>query len=233
MDEHREGYWSRHHTGVIQCVLALYCSVLGTLEYINSRSATATDPSPSSSVGAPMTHGYAMPSYLLVGIIGLCLSVAVPAIVKMVRKSREPDPKQLIIHRARYGYGDWWWQYLDVTKIVISSIRDNSIDLAVSNANFGEPKIGRLKTLRVKYSYAGSTDTIELLEEKPDRPSRLMLPSKTQENPLHPKVTKFDGEIYRIVRSDKVAYSNLTRQLCESVGKKFAIDIDILVEMYV
>jgi hypothetical protein len=46
---------------------------------------------------------------------------------------------------------------------------------------------------------------------------------------------KLDGEIYRIVRSDKVAYSALTRQLWEAVnpGKEFAIDIDILVEMYV
>jgi hypothetical protein len=46
---------------------------------------------------------------------------------------------------------------------------------------------------------------------------------------------KLDGEIYRIVRSDKTAYSDLTRQFWEGVnpGKEFAIDIDILVEMYV
>jgi hypothetical protein len=46
---------------------------------------------------------------------------------------------------------------------------------------------------------------------------------------------KLDGEIYRIVRSDKLAYSDLTRQLWEGVnpGKEFAIDVDILVEMYV
>jgi hypothetical protein len=45
---------------------------------------------------------------------------------------------------------------------------------------------------------------------------------------------KFDGEIYRVVRSDKSAFSDLTRQLWESVnpGKVFEIDIDILVEMY-
>jgi len=35
-----------------------------------------------------MTHGYAMPLYLWIGIIALCLSVAIPAVVGMVRKHR-------------------------------------------------------------------------------------------------------------------------------------------------
>jgi len=46
---------------------------------------------------------------------------------------------------------------------------------------------------------------------------------------------KLDGEIYRIVRSDKNPYSDITRQLWEQAnhGKEFTVDIDILVEMYV
>ncbi len=85
-----EGYWSRHHTGVIQCALALYCAVLGTLEYVHSLSIPKQVASPSSTAGVAMTHGYSMPLYLLGGIIALCLSVAIPAIVKMIHKRRVP-----------------------------------------------------------------------------------------------------------------------------------------------
>lgn len=85
MGEGKEGYWSKHHTGVIQCVFALYCSVLGTLQYIYTRSAPATSAAPSSSGGTAMTHGYSMPLYLWLGIIALCLSVAIPAIIRMIR----------------------------------------------------------------------------------------------------------------------------------------------------
>jgi hypothetical protein len=86
-----ESYWSKHHTGLIQCVLALYCAVLATLEYIHSRSAPAANPSPlPPPAGMAMNHGYSMPLYLLLGIIALCLSVAIPAIVGMIRKRGVP-----------------------------------------------------------------------------------------------------------------------------------------------
>jgi hypothetical protein len=112
----------------------------------------------------------------MVILLLLFVAVVVPNVLQLVRTWSDPDPSQLFIHYARYGYGNWWWQYRDVTKLVRLHIKDNSINLTVSNKYFGDPKFGRLKTLRVKYSYSGSTDIIELPEDKSDRPSRLVLP---------------------------------------------------------
>jgi hypothetical protein len=80
----KESYWSRHHTGIIQCVLGLYCAGLSTLEYLRPRPM----PSTGTSGGAIVAHTYAMPWYLLAGIIALVLSVIIPALVRMVSKER-------------------------------------------------------------------------------------------------------------------------------------------------
>jgi len=44
---------------------------------------------------------------------------------------------------------------------------------------------------------------------------------------------KLDGELYRVVTAPKGAFADMTRQLIESMGKEFAIGIDILVELYI
>ena len=84
-----------------------------------------------------------------------------------------------------------------------------------------------------------STSTIEQTIERylmargiaPDAPKETTPEVKTATADAVPP--KLDGEIYRIVRSDKNPYSDLTRQLFEGAGKKFTIDIDILAEMYI
>jgi len=51
-------------------------------------------------------------------------------------------------------------------------------------------------------------------------------------SPLGVTTAKFDGEVYRIVTAPKGAFAGMTGQLMEMWGQKFAIDIDVLVEMY-
>lgn len=43
----------------------------------------------------------------------------------------------------------------------------------------------------------------------------------------------FDAELYRIATSPKNAFAGLTGQIIEGMGKKFVIDADVLVDMYV
>jgi hypothetical protein len=42
----------------------------------------------------------------------------------------------------------------------------------------------------------------------------------------------FDGEVYRVVTSSKHAFADLTRQVIESMHREFAVDVDVLVELY-
>jgi hypothetical protein len=105
MPEHKENYWSKHHTGVIQCVFALYCVVFSTYAYYHPR----PTPPPESAghvaapIGAAVTMpSYSMPIYLWVGIIGLALSVAVPAILRFFRRAQTPSNPS--IHEAAHQF---------------------------------------------------------------------------------------------------------------------------------
>ena len=89
MSEATEGWWNKHTTGVIQCVLAAYCATLATLEYLRTRPISTSNATSSPSVGAAMTHGYSMPFWLWAGIIGLSLSVAIPAVLGMFRRRKQ------------------------------------------------------------------------------------------------------------------------------------------------
>jgi hypothetical protein len=88
MVDNEEPYWKKHLTGIIQCVFGFYCCVFATLAYFFPRPV----PSDSSAhnIGATVSTTYSMPVYLWFGIVGLSLSVVIPAIVKMVR-----GPKQI------------------------------------------------------------------------------------------------------------------------------------------
>jgi hypothetical protein len=79
-----EGYWSKHHTGIIQCILGFYCAAFATWEHFNPRTPPAA--STAHAGGAPMIPRYAMPFWLWAGIVALALSVVIPAIVGLVRK---------------------------------------------------------------------------------------------------------------------------------------------------
>jgi hypothetical protein len=172
MAEKGTGWLEKHFWGAAQTFISL-CGLAYTIwAHSHPYPAEGSIPTATSDAGGAMR----LPLPLTIILVLLFVAFIVPNAMKMIRKWREPDPSHLFIHHARYGYGNWWWQYRNVTKAVRSQIKNNSINLPVSNTYFGDPEFGRLKTLRVKYSYAGSTDIIELLEEKPDRPSRLVLP---------------------------------------------------------
>jgi hypothetical protein len=53
------------------------------------------------------------------------------------------------------------------------------------------------------------------------------------DEPVPKSVGKIDGEIYRVVTAPKSPVADMTRQLVEGMRKEFAIDIDILIEIYV
>lgn len=94
MAEKQEGFWGRHFTGIIQCAFGLYCSIFATLSYFLPRPVPVALGTPAAPpAGAAMNVRYSMPFWLWVGIVGLVLSVVVPALVKMVRGRKEPQRK--------------------------------------------------------------------------------------------------------------------------------------------
>jgi len=92
MSDFKETYWSKHHTGIIQCILAGYCSVIATLTYWFPRPVSNGASQPNS--GAAMSGPYVMPWYLWLGIVGLSLSVIIPAVIRMTRSRKKPVPQQ-------------------------------------------------------------------------------------------------------------------------------------------
>lgn len=68
-----------------------------------------------------------------------------------------PSDSSLTIHSAYYGLWDTANQWIDVTTTLQSKVQNNSLDLMVTNADLevGNPFRGKLKCLRVKYSYNG------------------------------------------------------------------------------
>lgn len=44
--------------------------------------------------------------------------------------------------------------------------------------------------------------------------------------------TVFDGELYRIVTAPKHAFAEMTRQIIVSMHREFAVDVDVLLELY-
>jgi hypothetical protein len=83
-----------------------------------------------------------------------------------------------------------------------------------------------------------STEIEQALEETlarrgitPDPPALPVSVGST--GPAVPELdAKFDGELYRIVSAPKGPFALVTRQLVVGMGREFAIDIDILVEIY-
>lgn len=89
MDDNQEPYWKKHLTGSIQCVFGFYCCVIATLAYFFprpipvSKNAVAV----SGGSGAAMNATYYMPWYLWLGIVGLGLSVIIPAIFRLAKRA--------------------------------------------------------------------------------------------------------------------------------------------------
>jgi hypothetical protein len=85
-----KAYLLRHHWGIIQGVAAVYCGVFATLDRFYPRVPASPAAAPLHPGGAGMTPSYAMPFWLWVGILALCASVAIPAIIRMFRKRPAP-----------------------------------------------------------------------------------------------------------------------------------------------
>jgi hypothetical protein len=92
MAEMKEGYWSKHHTEIIQCVIGAYCAVFATWSYFHPRTASTPNQIASPQAETPMTSSFSMPLGLFLGIIALVLSVLIPAILKQIRGRRGKAP---------------------------------------------------------------------------------------------------------------------------------------------
>src|ERR1022692_2604940 len=105
MAEDKEGYWSKHHTGIIQCAIGAYCAIFATWTYFHPRDIPAVNQSTTPQTGASMTSSYSMPLGLFIGIIALVLSVVVPAVIRIIKNWRKPNDS-LTILSAYYGIRD-------------------------------------------------------------------------------------------------------------------------------
>jgi hypothetical protein len=87
MAESRERYRRTHHWPIIQGISEIYCAGFATWEYFPNRSTTYV-PSISAVAatpdGAAMIPNYSMLMWLWLGFVALALSVAIPAIMRLV-----------------------------------------------------------------------------------------------------------------------------------------------------
>lgn len=87
--------------------------------------------------------------------------------IKFEPPSLEKVPNSLAIHTAHYGINDT--DYLDVTARIQSLVKDNCLDIGISNAVIvpGEnPWRGKQKRLRVTYSYDGGEQVTIVRDER-------------------------------------------------------------------
>lgn len=121
----------------------------------------------------------------------LCVCLLAAAFLNFVAPDRQVHTDGLVIHYARYRWGVWWWQFKSVTGYVRSHIKNNAVSLPINGEHLGDPKFGKPKTLRVKYSYAGFTRIVILPEERQDSPSRLVLPEPELRNIMEKMMNEF------------------------------------------
>jgi hypothetical protein len=185
MADSKEGYWSKHHTGIIQCVLGLYCAVFTTWVYFHPRGGPDSGQPTTSQAGAPMTSSYSMPLGLFLGIIALVLSVVIPAIIKFLgnRKKRHAEavPSRLVIQSADYRAIAQGGGICDVTECLQKMVKGDSLILQIENHSFivdgnnyvpVDPYYGEVKRLRVVYYFDGGSPRVA---ERPEH-TQIVLP---------------------------------------------------------
>jgi hypothetical protein len=105
------------------------------------------------------------------------------------------ESPRLHIYYAHWRYGTMPWQKWDVTEMVRAASNNNSVDMPVSINRFGDPRHGRVKTLIVRYSYAGlSPRRISLPEEREHAPSNLILPEVKLRKKLEEMLKDFPAD---------------------------------------
>jgi len=161
MSESNGNYWSKHHTGIIQCVLGLYCAVFATWEHWHPL-VTPAAVAHNASERKIMSNSYSMPFWLWAGIVGLALSVIIPAVTKIIRNRRHAPPKLAVtIDLAKWGPRPE--DVRDVTNRVRGAF-EKSGQVEVSTYALRDPFKGETKRLWVTYSI---TKTVEVPEEHP------------------------------------------------------------------
>lgn len=91
-----EPYWKRHLPGIIQCILALYCAAIATLERYRPRGIPVSSETTGRQVSVPLVAHYSMPIWLWLGIVGLALSVFVPAMVGIFRRRKAHNQQAIL-----------------------------------------------------------------------------------------------------------------------------------------
>ena len=167
MAQERESYWNRHHWSILQCFFGAYCAALATWEYFHPHtpsSLPAQNPATVrlSGTGVAMTSNYSMPIWLWLGIVGLALSVVIPAIVNLFRRApKNAAPSRLKIVEAHYGIEGI--NDPDVTHYLLERTRGEFFAETVGADLFHgfDPVAGVPKRLKVRYSFDGREATIE------------------------------------------------------------------------
>lgn len=83
-------YLQEHLWGIIQAVSGVYCAAFATWDRFHPRTVIASPNPAVGPIGVQINPAYAMSLWLWVGIVVLALSVAVPAIVGLVRRDSPP-----------------------------------------------------------------------------------------------------------------------------------------------
>ena len=99
MREKLRNYCEVHHWGIVQGLSGVYCAVFATWDRFHPRAATGEQSS--HTAGFIVTASYVMPFWLWAGIVGFSLSVAIPAIRKMLIK-----PKSLNFREAARAFAN-------------------------------------------------------------------------------------------------------------------------------
>ena len=164
-----EGFWAKttHIWGPIQAVSGVYCAALATWEHLYPHSSNGS--------GQGWVGGMSISRYLWIGIIVLGLSVAIPAILKLIRKWRSSPKTEVHQHSASRlkilsaYYGVDGGPDDDVAdKYLRPRILGNALAGWVGSGLFGalDPAVGTYKRLKVRYSFDGREAIIERRENE-------------------------------------------------------------------
>jgi len=73
------------------------------------------------------------------------------------KPEKQSAPSKLVIRKATYGVPDG--DSVDVTPIVASMVKNNSLTVNANSDDFGDPSQGLTKQLRVDYTFAGKDNS--------------------------------------------------------------------------
>ncbi|MBN1765893.1 MAG: peptidoglycan DD-metalloendopeptidase family protein [Sedimentisphaerales bacterium] len=127
-------------------------------------------------------------------------------IFSLIQSVFAQEQGELKIIRAQYGAGASW---KDVISELNEKIKDDTIDIYVSNSIFGDPAYLQSKTLKMEYEFKGVRQIVVAPEGE-----RLHLPAKTEDAGFlmiyEPGEVDFDNIDIETIRFEKVVQSMVT-----------------------